>query len=452
MQTRNYNKRIVELGGHHIGGREATILEAYLGTCVGVAMYDPGIGIGGLLHVALPDQPADASTDHAFKYASTGVPLILQQLYEKGVSPGNLKASIAGGALMPPLKDRDIRLDLGGRTVEIVKQTLLNEGIEIAQSETGGCGGSKMSLNLENGECVIGFIGKDTDLPQAPTDSPTPRDLHKSIEKLKPIPQVALRILRMIDDPAADLKEIVQEVAKEQVIAARTLRLCNSVACAPRAKIESIHHAIVYLGQRAFSRIVLTACINDLLNTRANSYALVAGGLFRNAVGTAIIAEALTRRLKGAPAPVAYTGGLIHDIGKVVLDHYWNDAASSLYWKTGQVSDLTEVEKDLLGIDHAEAGKLLAQRWELPESLQEVIHRHHDPGAAVHAPVLTLTVYLAALMMSRFFNGLALEALDAEKLSHAPAALGATPAELEQAFAATVIEMSDILPQMLYHL
>ena len=92
------NRYHVASGSYRIDTQKPLILEAYLGTCVGVAVYDPVAGIGGLIHLLLPEPISIADISHPEKYASTGFPAFLQALYEAGASAENMKATVAGGA------------------------------------------------------------------------------------------------------------------------------------------------------------------------------------------------------------------------------------------------------------------------------------------------------------------------------------------------------------------
>jgi len=109
----------VAAGSYYVGNAKSMILHAYLGTCVAVALYDTEAGIGGLIHLLLPEPISPAKTFHPEKYASVGLPIFLKALYDAGASPGKLKACIAGGALVGPLRDYDLELDIGGRPLNV---------------------------------------------------------------------------------------------------------------------------------------------------------------------------------------------------------------------------------------------------------------------------------------------------------------------------------------------
>ena len=108
------NRYHVAAGSYRFDTTKPMILEAYLGTCVGVALYDPVAGIGGLIHLLLPEPISVEGASQPEKYASTGFPLFLQALYDAGAAAENMRASIAGGALVGPIDDSDLELDIGG--------------------------------------------------------------------------------------------------------------------------------------------------------------------------------------------------------------------------------------------------------------------------------------------------------------------------------------------------
>jgi putative nucleotidyltransferase with HDIG domain len=131
------------------------------------------------------------------------------------------------------------------------------------------------------------------------------------------------------------------------------------------------------------------------------------------------------------PADIAYTAGLLHDIGKVVLDQYMAPAFPYFYRRI--FSDgvaLTDAEYEMFGLDHTEAGRKLAERWSLPQNLIDTISHHHKPELGVEGSNLTHLVYFADLIMSRFMVGQELERLDTNGLSLRMQTAGINPEQL----------------------
>ena len=111
----------VAAGSYYVSRTKPLILQSFLGTCVGVALFDEEAQVGGLIHLLLPEPVSRAASIQPEKYASTGFPLFLAAICNEGASKSRLKAFIAGGALVGPLQDMDLHLDIGGRTVETVQ-------------------------------------------------------------------------------------------------------------------------------------------------------------------------------------------------------------------------------------------------------------------------------------------------------------------------------------------
>jgi putative nucleotidyltransferase with HDIG domain len=394
------------------------VLEAYLGTCVGAALYDSVAGVGGLVHILLPEPLKIEGSFQPEKYASTGFPLFLEALAKAGASAENMKACIAGGALVGPLDNSDLELDIGGRTAERVMQIIAAEGIRVDKMETGGFFTCSLTLNLNTWECRIEPAGFDRLSASADIKIPEPNEISQSAKDLKPIPQIALKVLRIINEGLYDIRNLTEEIRKDQVISARTLQLCNSVMFARRRKIESLDHALVLLGQDLLLKFVISASLNNFFGQAGMGYSLCKGGMYHHAVGTAVIAEKLAEITRKVDPSLAYTAGLLHDIGKVVLDQYVNSGFPLFYRQLNdEGKNFSEVEKQVLGIDHTEAGARLAINWSFPESLVETIRHHHNPEDARQHNGLVHIVYLADLLMSRFHTGLELERLNTDALA-----------------------------------
>jgi putative nucleotidyltransferase with HDIG domain len=412
------NRYHVAAGSYYIDTQKPMILEAYLGTCVGVALYDTVTGVGGLIHLLLPEPMSIEGAFQPEKYASTGFPLFLEALANAGASVENMKASIAGGALVGPLEDSDLELDIGGRTADRVMRIIAAEGIRVDKLETGGFFTCRLTLDMRTWECRIDPTGFDRLSASADIKIPEPNEISQAAKDLQPIPQIALKVMRIVNKELYEIHDLTEEIRKDQVISARTLQLCNSVVFASRKKIESLDHALVMLGQQLLLKFVISASLNNFFNQSGMGYSLCKGGIYHHAVGTAVIAEKLAGLTGKVKPSLAYTAGLLHDIGKVVLDQYINSGFPLFYRQLNEEEkNFSEIEKQVLGTDHTEVGASLALNWSFPESLVETIRHHHNPEDAQQHDELVHIVYLADLLMSRFHSGLELERLNTAALA-----------------------------------
>ena len=405
-----YSKSHVAAGSFSVSKKEKKILQAFLGTCVGIAMYDAAAEVGGLIHILLPEPVSSRDTPFPEKYALTGFPLFLQALYDAGASKENLTAVIAGGALMGPLDERDLSLDIGGRIVEIVRRLLDLEDIPIKKSETGGFFTCCLNLNLETGSVEIKPAGYDRCDETQKIDIPSKREIDLALTRLKPIPQVALKILRLVNGDDYNIQDISDEVRKDQVISAKTIQLCNSAMFSTRRRIETLDHALLLIGRDQLVKLVISASVRKLFETKIQGYSLCKGGLYHHALGTAIVSEKIAQITKSVLPGLAYTAGLLHDIGKIVLDQYVS-SAFPLFFRTvaqDQQSFIT-AEQKILATDHTRTGYDLALKWNFPDSLIAAVRYHHSPEEDTEHGALSQLLYVSNLLMGKFHAGLELE-------------------------------------------
>lgn len=424
-------KQLVFSGNYFVGKEKDIILEACLGSCVGVAIWDKEAKVGGLIHLLLPEWTGYGEIVKPELYAKTGLPLFFNALSEAGADKNRMKAYVAGGALIGPISQLDMDLNIGGRTAEIVQKMLADESVEVCQAETGGFFGYRLSINLRSFKSSINLI---VDVPSQEVNDfkkPEPGDIIKAINVVRPIPQIILKVVQMISDGNYNINEVAKDIKKEQVISAAILRLCASSYLGLKEKVTSINRALALLGEKNLFKVIVSASLELYFSDAAKGYSLCKGGLFHHALGTAIISEELAKFTGIVKPEIAYTAGLLHDIGKVVLDQYISSAYPLFYRYTQiDMAELDEAEKELTGITHSEAGAIIGKRWSIDESLVDVIRNHHQPERAVIAPELTHIVYLADLLMSKFQAGRELVTLDKGDIASRLNKIGLTTSNL----------------------
>ncbi|MCP3941852.1 MAG: HDOD domain-containing protein [Desulfobacteraceae bacterium] len=431
----NYQKtEHIAAGRMKADKNSSSMYQAYLGTCLGVALYDKTHKIGGMIHILLPEPLGTIGTDCPEKYASTGIPILIDKILSMGSSPENLRAVIAGGALVGPVSPQDIGLDIGGRSTDITRAILQSRGIKIIKSETGGFFTCTLELNMETGKTTINPAWEDINKPREDFIPPTLDDINKTIENIKPIPQTALKILRMFQDNRYGITEITRVLSRDQVLSGQTLKLCNSAMFAGPIKVDTLKEAVLLLGEDQLLKSVITAAVDTYYHqTGISGYSLCRGGLFFHSVGVAITAENLAKKTGRVPGKHAYTAGLLHDIGKVILDQYISEYIPLLFRNLSiKTENFLDSEKKLLGISHARVGEILARKWQFSTSLSQVIRHHHHPENAREDKDLTYIVYLADLLMEKFHAGYDLEKMQVQSMEHVLEHLGLTPGDIPE--------------------
>ncbi len=395
---------LVDSGSFHIGKVQPLILEAYLGTCVGVTLVDHKAEIGGLYHILLPEPPAN-SDFQKIVYASSGLPIFLKELLKRGAIKSRLRACVAGGALVTPVEEEDFIFNIGGHTFDIVENFLKEEKIPIEYSETGGFFTCKMCLNLSSMQTTVDPLGQVEQVKEfEKIKKPTESEILETTAKIKPIPQIALKILEMLRSEDYDVSSVAEEIKKDQVLAAKVISFCQSPLFTRRYKISSIDRALLYLGERRLLQTVLLAYCETIFTCKTGGYSMCKGGLFNHALITAYLSEALAAA-QNLPGDLAYTGGLLHDIGKIVLDYYVHPVAPYFYRKVlAEGRSLIEVEKEVFGHTHTETGEILAKAWSLPEDLISVVRDHDSTDIEDPDPILR-TIAFANAIAGRFAVG-----------------------------------------------
>ncbi len=153
------DKYAVQIADMKLAQRNGTLITYALGSCVGVCIYDPAIKLAGLLHVILPTS-STAREPFPYKFADTGVVEMLRQMAKHGGAKRNYICKIAGGAKMFTAQNSSFLGNIGQRNIEVVKQTLIREGVRISGEDTGGSVARTMSIEVPTGEVYVRSIGK----------------------------------------------------------------------------------------------------------------------------------------------------------------------------------------------------------------------------------------------------------------------------------------------------
>jgi putative nucleotidyltransferase with HDIG domain len=214
---------------------------------------------------------------------------------------------------------------------------------------------------------------------------------------IRPPPQLMGQLCSILADPAHDARLVGRAVAMDPSLSAAILRIVNSAFSGTRTEIESVQRAVVSLGEQELVRMVMTRIGTWLQGGALSGYGLEPNGLWERSLRTAIAAEATAKRI-GYPQPaVAYTAGLLVDVGKIALsqrlEQWLVDVIEALSAETGEQFD--SIERRMSGTDHAEIGAQLAIGWRLPPVLVDTIRWHHHPAHATVDKRLTYIVHMA---------------------------------------------------------
>lgn len=199
--------------------------------------------------------------------------------------------------------------------------------------------------------------------------------------QLPALPTVVAELLASFGNEDVDIALLAQQISHDQALTARLLRVANSSFYGLQSRISTINEAVVVLGFRAVRSMVLAVGVSGVFRPEHcpgfDPHAYV-----RHSVGVGLAARALAQAT-GRNPELAFTGGILHDIGELVLATCFPEQyAKVLAYRAQHDCTLVEAERDIIGLDHAVVGGLLADAWRFPASLRSAVADHHAPSAA----------------------------------------------------------------------
>ncbi len=206
------------------------------------------------------------------------------------------------------------------------------------------------------------------------------------IKELPTIPEIVFQIMKLIKDPNASISDITRYIEEDPVITAKVLQVANSPLFRGAQVITSLNYAASRLGLNEIERIVLTLSLIKEIKGMSKRETHI---FWRHCVSVALMSDVVNKFSKKPiqntdPAKDdLFVGGLLHDIGLLVLKHYFTDEYEQVAIVC-EASDagLYETEYDIMGTTHAEIGAHLAKNWALPAAIIAMIEFHHEPDRA----------------------------------------------------------------------
>ncbi|MDD3554226.1 MAG: HDOD domain-containing protein [Deltaproteobacteria bacterium] len=377
--------QLVHIGDCRVTGDPDTILETCLGSCVGVAIYDAVRHIGGMCHILLPDGPAEKKQTHPAAYATTAIPFLLNAFEELGGERKTATTAIAGGASIMT-KNTGTDLKIGQRNLLAVMEGLRQADVKVSYQHVAGNLGRVMRLYMRNGQIHVRTSRMPTSeeagrqIDEQWNANTLRTSILQNAEDLKPSSNVAIRALQLTNGEDTNISELEQLILQDQVLAANMLKEANSAYYGLSRQVHNLSQAVAYLGMRTFKKIVMDTCLADIYDRRITTYDMEEGAFFYHSVTCARISEAIAKVTGCTEPETAYLAGLLHDIGKIVIERYGMDMFTQV---TSRVllknESFVQAEKDVFGLDHAAIGQYIAHNWQLPAELEEAIAFHHEP-------------------------------------------------------------------------
>ncbi|MBU1863471.1 MAG: HDOD domain-containing protein [Candidatus Omnitrophica bacterium] len=222
------------------------------------------------------------------------------------------------------------------------------------------------------------------------------------IDKLPTLPHVVTTLTDLIRNPNTSAADIHQVISKDQSLSSRILRLVNSAFYGFSERISSISHAIVILGFNTVKNVALTASVFEMFPKESKEdVPFDRKAFWLHSFACASTTRLIARKVRIATIEDMFIAGLLHDVGKLVLDQFVHDKFVEIVKCVKAKNNLImDAEAEILeGIDHSRIGGWLAAQWKLPSALVQIIGLHHQPelGEDLMKPIAC--VHLADILI-----------------------------------------------------
>jgi len=250
-----------------------------------------------------------------------------------------------------------------------------------------------------------------------------------------PLTRVVPDLLKLLKRPNLDSSRIVHLLAPDPMLTAQVLRICNS-AFYGAVPTEDLSEAVTRIGFQETYRVVAAASGARLLGPALAGYGMGPGELWRHCFVAATAAQITAREL-GEEENQVFTAALVHDVGKVILAPALEAAGANLSQENPVPMTLVEAERKILGVEHAEMGGRLLERWNFPPEIVSAVWFHHTPKGARSDRRLAALVYLGNVTACLMGHAHGHQALAMRGRSEVFSILGLAPEALPRLMLAT---------------
>lgn len=222
-------------------------------------------------------------------------------------------------------------------------------------------------------------------------------ELVGSVGNLVTLPDVFVRINRLVEDPNSTMADIAKVASQDPSFTIRLLRVANSSFYGFSSTIDTVQKAVSIIGTSQIRSLALATSVASAFEGLPNTLVSMEN-FWRHSLYCALAARILARQAGKLDPDVLFTAALLHDIGELVIfNRIPQQAKEALLLVLDSADELPihQAERQLMGFDHAQVGGELARQWKLPKMLEECIEYHHDIQSASRFPRETALVHIA---------------------------------------------------------
>ncbi len=230
------------------------------------------------------------------------------------------------------------------------------------------------------------------------TKSPDARRIRRITESLiglPTLPTVVAKMIELVDNPRTSASSLARLISTDQALTARILKLANSAYYGYSREISTVNMAIVVLGFNTVKDMGLSLSVFDVFKTGKYNSLFDLTRFWEHSIACGIASRMLARTYRSRYSGEAFVAGLLHDIGKVILNQYFQEDFIKIIETQRNGITLEEAESGIIGTNHTEIGSWLAEKWNLPAIISDTLLYHHEPWSSPKEKLFISTVCLA---------------------------------------------------------
>lgn len=261
----------------------------------------------------------------------------------------------------------------------------------------------------------------------------TIEDIVSKTPDLPSVPATAIRVMQETQRAEANAASVARILTTDQAISARVLRLANSAYYGLSRRVNDLQESVVVLGMRTVKNLATVASTYPWMKKPLSGYNLGPEEMWRHSFGTAVGAQ-ITAQASGKCSPdVAFTAGLLHDLGKTALSIWLESKIGAIkLYATREQIPFDAAERKILGYDHCQVGAYMARHWNLPEEIENAALYHHRPDASPDPSPITDCVHLGDYLTTTMGFGLGGDGLHYEFSTKSLERLGLSESDLDK--------------------
>jgi len=237
--------------------------------------------------------------------------------------------------------------------------------------------------------------------------------LLSQIQDLPALPASVMQIMQLTEDPSCSVAELTTVLMTDPALAARMLKLANSAYYGFSHTVSSVQQAVTLLGFSTLKNVLLSASVFDVY--KISSLSIDIPGLWKHSVATASASKLIAKKVRYPQPEKAFTIGLLHDIGKVVIARYMPRSLTEIAnMVRAENCALFDAEVRVLGMSHAAVGAYVLHRWKLPNDVCDAVAYHHAPSQSSFQFYLSAICYLGNILTHRAKIGRSGDTLERE--------------------------------------